>query len=105
MTSDLPIVACSWLLTVALRGAETGVGSGDRLTAGGAGRCGSADGLGLGEGGLVGFHITANPFVEEIEYHSPHLAGQTRRATAACRPPAFVIQPPCLAGSRVSLVA
>src|SRR5579864_1392981 len=61
ITSDLPMVACSWLLRSALRGAAAGVGSlkvGCVLIVGFSGS-GLIFGLGLGLllGELAGFHI------------------------------------------------
>jgi hypothetical protein len=65
MTSDLPIVACSWLFKTALRGAATGVGSLGRLgvvliT----GFSGSVVGLDWGFVFVVlaGFHIASTSF-------------------------------------------
>src|SRR5579864_751120 len=68
ITSDLPMVACSWLLRTALRGAAAGVGSLKvvwlvlmvGLSASGVGL---TVGLGLGFGGLAGFHISIHPFL------------------------------------------
>src|SRR5438552_17378898 len=52
------MVACSWLLRTALRGAATGVGSlGILLVVVITGFSGSVLGLTLGVGGLAGFHI------------------------------------------------
>src|SRR5579862_2067081 len=70
ITSDLPMVACSWLLRTALRGAAAGVGSLKvvwlvlmvGLSASGVGLTVGL-GLGLGFGGLAGFHISIHPFL------------------------------------------
>jgi hypothetical protein len=67
ITSDLPIVACSWLLTfTVLRGAGAGVGSAAGaelvLTAGFTGSGVVVFGAELGE--LAGFHITDTSFRE-----------------------------------------
>src|SRR5215510_6013790 len=67
MTSDLPIVACSWLLRTALRGAAAGVGSLKVFwlvlmgVLSGSG-VGLMFGFGLLLGGLAGFHISAISF-------------------------------------------
>src|SRR5579864_4600660 len=65
ITSDLPMLACSWVLSVALRGAAAGVGSIDGVLLvlivvfSGSGRAGF--GLGFGLDG-VAFHIAMLPF-------------------------------------------
>src|SRR5215471_7364366 len=62
--NDLPIVACSWLFTTALRGAGTGEGSLARVLLvfmvvfSGSG----AAGFGVGLGELAGFHISNTSF-------------------------------------------
>jgi hypothetical protein len=63
ITSDLPMVACSWLLMAALRGAVAGVGSG----VGGVGEgivlmvgFSVSEVLGVVLGELAGFHMVLN---------------------------------------------
>src|SRR5260370_12073448 len=73
MISDLPIVACSWLFIMALRGAATGAGSLGRLVLvlitvfSGCGVVGCGFGFGLGFGELAGFHIFRTSFLILID--------------------------------------
>src|SRR5437588_3687075 len=88
MTGDLPIVACSWLLRTALRGAAAGVGS---LVRWGVvlivGFSGSIIGLVLGVlllGALAGFHITDFPFVRGLILQPGSFYCSTQPAFTGC---------------------
>src|SRR5689334_4234700 len=85
ITRDLPIVACSWLLTTALRGAAAGVGSLEKVgvvlitgfSGSGVVVVGFGFGLALWLGELAGFHIAENSFPVLVAARSQLFAAAT----------------------------
>src|SRR6185312_1039400 len=103
ITRDLPMVACSVLLTTALRGAATGVGSFENVGvvlitvfSGSGVVVGFAFWFGFGLGVLAGFHIQVIPFafgccsaqalLRLLNLYFRHSGGTTKEALARLLP-------------------